>query len=275
MLPTALRPLTAGEVIDTTFTLYRRNFLLFFAISAVPRLATLAAGLIQTQFFGDVATAPMKNVGVTALVYTVAAVIGVFVYLFAQGGTIIAVTEIYLGRTTTMAAAFERVWNEFGTLFGVVMLSGLAIGGGLILLVVPGVYLACRLLVCVPAALIENLGPSEALSRSFDLTRDNAGRAFLVILVYTAIAFAAGTVAAIPTFVIVLSKGAPTIARTWTQLILILQFFTNSLINPLILIASSVFYFDLRIRKEAFDLQFMMDPDSAHIARVRAPGSIL
>ena len=36
---------------------------------------------------------------------------------------------------------------------------------------------------------------------------------------------------------------------------------TLSLI-PFLLIASAVFYFDLRVRKEAFDLQFMMDPES-------------
>jgi hypothetical protein len=28
-------------------------------------------------------------------------------------------------------------------------------------------------------------------------------------------------------------------------------------------IATAVFYFDLRVRKEGFDLQFMMDPDAA------------
>jgi hypothetical protein len=32
------------------------------------------------------------------------------------------------------------------------------------------------------------------------------------------------------------------------------------LVSPFLLIATSVFYYDLRVRKEAFDLQLMMNP---------------
>ena len=39
------------------------------------------------------------------------------------------------------------------------------------------------------------------------------------------------------------------------------------LVSPLLLIANSIFYFDLRVRKEGFDLQFMLDPNSAHLGR--------
>jgi hypothetical protein len=35
------------------------------------------------------------------------------------------------------------------------------------------------------------------------------------------------------------------------------------LVTPILRIATAVFYFDLRVRKEGFDLQFMMDPNSA------------
>lgn len=34
------------------------------------------------------------------------------------------------------------------------------------------------------------------------------------------------------------------------------------LVTPILRIATAVFYFDLRVRKEGFDLQFMMDPNS-------------
>src|SRR5271163_2101998 len=33
-----LRPLSTGEILDRTFTLYRRNFLLFLGISAIPHV---------------------------------------------------------------------------------------------------------------------------------------------------------------------------------------------------------------------------------------------
>src|SRR5260370_38442849 len=43
-----LRPLSIGELLDRTFSLYRRNFLLFIGISAIPQLLVLAMRLSQT-----------------------------------------------------------------------------------------------------------------------------------------------------------------------------------------------------------------------------------
>jgi hypothetical protein len=37
-------------------------------------------------------------------------------------------------------------------------------------------------------------------------------------------------------------------------------FIANVLVVPVITIASSILYYDLRVRKEAFDLQMMMAP---------------
>ena len=42
-----LRPLSIGEILDRTFTLYRRNFLLFLGITAIPRLLSLGLNLAQ------------------------------------------------------------------------------------------------------------------------------------------------------------------------------------------------------------------------------------
>jgi len=42
-----LRPLSIGEILDRTFTLYRRYFLLFVGISAIPQILVLAFRLAQ------------------------------------------------------------------------------------------------------------------------------------------------------------------------------------------------------------------------------------
>jgi hypothetical protein len=47
------------------------------------------------------------------------------------------------------------------------------------------------------------------------------------------------------------------------------SFVAEVLVTPFLLIATSVFYYDLRVKKEAFDLQMMLDP--ANVASV--PGS--
>jgi hypothetical protein len=43
------------------------------------------------------------------------------------------------------------------------------------------------------------------------------------------------------------------------------------LAQPILLIATSIFYYDLRVRKEAFDLQLMMNPGGPAPA---GPGSV-
>src|SRR6202162_3393824 len=109
--------------------------------------------------------------------------------------------------------------GQAGILFGVLMLQGLAVISGMILLILPGIYAACRLITCVPAALLENLGPSESLSRSFALTKDNAGRSFVIYLLYFAIFYAIFFLLAFPFMVAVgLSTRNPAMVTLWTML---------------------------------------------------------
>ncbi len=280
MFDTNLRPLSLGEILDRTFTLYRQNFLLFFGITAIPYTLNLALGLFQIWYFGAATAKGIQALsamvtGPRLLFTLLSMVVGGLVYIFSEGGTILAITQLYLGRQTSMAAALQGVWDEFGTLFGVVILNGLAVGVGFICLIVPGIYLLCRLMVCLPAALVEKLGASESLSRSFELTRDNAGRAFMILLVFFAVSIAGGTMIGVVLIPLTLTHRDPSELRLVASATIVLQMVVNALVAPVLLVASSVFYFDLRVRKEAFDLQFMMNPNSEHIARTRAPGSIL
>lgn len=44
-----LRPLSLGEILDRTFSLYRRHFMLFLGITAIPNLLVLAYNLATTM----------------------------------------------------------------------------------------------------------------------------------------------------------------------------------------------------------------------------------
>jgi len=268
-----LRPLSLGEILDRTFSIYRKNFLLFVGITAIPQLLVLALRLAQTLFFFPVG---QRNVpgeqlqgrpgfgGLVAL-GIVGVIVGVVVYLvaylFAQGGTVFAVSELYLGRTTTIGAALGRMRGQLGSLFGVLMLNGLVAGLAFLLLIIPGIYVACRLITCVPAALLEDLGPRSSLERSWGLTKDYAGRAFVINLLYFVLAYAAAFLFTLPFGVaIALSAKNPEALRLWTAISHLGEFVGEVLVSPILTIATAVFYYDLRVRKEAFDLQFMMNP---------------
>jgi hypothetical protein len=287
-----LRPLSIGELLDRTFSLYRRNFLLFIGISAIPHLFVLAVKLAQ------VAVMPVATQGATLppatefqaasgatvtgnpVAYFAIMVLSVVVYvaaiLFSQGGTVFAVSELYLGRTTTIGESFSRAKGEVWTLFGVLFLNGLVLFVSFLLLIIPFFYMTCRLSVAVPAALLENLGPRASLERSFALTKDNAGRAFLIYLLYFVILYAAVALIAIPFgFGIVFSRNDPVMLRTWSALSEVGSFAAEVLITPILTIAIAIFYFDLRVRKEAFDIQMMMNPLAGGIPGPRGTATLL
>ncbi len=289
MAEPALRPLSLGEILDRTFSLYRRHFVLFVGITAIPHLLILGMNLWQAIFMrapqlttkGPLGTQIHRPAGPTGIMALglawaiVALVVYLIAYLFSQGGTIYAVSELYLGRTATVESSLRRVWGQLANLFGVIILNGLVIGVSFIFLIIPGIYMACRLITCVPAALLEDLGARESLERSFFLTKDNAGRAFLIYLLYFFLTYAAALLIAGPLGIAIAMHGKdPNTLRILTALLQVATFLIGIVIGPVLLIATSLFYYDLRVRKEAFDLQLMMNPSGNIAGPSRVPSII-
>src|SRR6187399_411910 len=101
-----LRPLSLGEILDRTFTLYKSNIVLFAALAGIPRIPALALGLIQVQGLveGKSFFDPMSLL-LTLLTY----VVGIAGYVYSQGSSVITVSELYLGRGISINDALRRV----------------------------------------------------------------------------------------------------------------------------------------------------------------------
>ncbi len=263
-----LRPLSLGELLDRTFFLYRRNFLLFAGIAAIPYalffVINLAAALMPTfaRLSPSTGMAP-RQLAVAAvsggLIALVAGIAGAIAFLFSVGATVFAVSEIYAGRRTTIRESLRRVRGHAGTIFGVLVLSGLVVVAGFIALIFPGIYLMCRICVATPAALLEDLGPADSIRRSFALTRNFAGRAFMIYLLYFAMAWGVIAVFQFPFMIMVaVTAKQAQLQVLWRVLLQVGNFLGSVLVAPVSTIGFSLFYYDLRVRKEAFDLQMMM-----------------
>jgi len=263
-----LRPLSLGELLDRTFFLYRRNFWLFIGIAAVPYSFFFVINLITASLplltraiaSGQVQSgAAAGAAAVGGLLALVGALAGAVAFLFSVGASVFAVSEIYGGHQTSIRASLARVRGHSGTIFGVLFFSGLITVAGFIALVIPGVYLMCRVCVATPAALLEEIGASDSIRRSFDLTRNFAGRAFMIHLLYFAVVFGVVAVLQFP-FMALAEINAKNIqlAALWTVLTQVGDFLRNVLVAPVSTISFALFYYDLRVRKEAFDLQMMM-----------------
>jgi uncharacterized membrane protein len=112
----------------------------------------------------------------------------------------------------------------------------------------------------IPAAVMEDLGVRRAMRRSKQLVAGRKGRIFLLLLLLFVLYCVAG-VLQIPFSILLLhSRSAEHIVGQFISLMV--AFLCSSLIGPVASIALYLFYIDERVRREAFDIEFLMDKTS-------------
>jgi hypothetical protein len=188
-----------------------------------------------------------------------------------------------------MAIAAFIVYLPFGVIFAVYLVFVFAYGGSkglfahpaaggdpkaamvlgcatgiFVLLCIPAVIyaivMALRYSLAVPALVVEDLKARKALRRSVELSRGSLGRIFVMGLLISIIQIGLALVTQI-FFVIAAFKAAAHhgVLPLWVQVAQqIVGFFTNSFIGPMYATGLTLFYYDQRIRKEGFDIEWMM-----------------
>jgi len=252
-----LRPLTVGELLDRTFFYYRQHFVMFVGIAALPGLLTLALQ-VTTIFF--------KPAEAGVVLTVVLALAAAFVYLvttmLTHGATVVAVSHILLGRETHIAQAFNTIRPRIGKLIFISFNVALRVLLGALLLIVPGILLALRYSLAIPVAVLEDAGASASLRRSAALTKGHRGRILLVYFLLFVLMMIASMLWPFLTMLIAaIVSPAVRIGQqvVWVQLMLQFgNYVTTSLLGPIVTIAMTLVYYDERVRKEAFDLEHMM-----------------
>lgn len=302
MEPSELRPLTLGELLDRTFTLYRRDFWLFVGIMAIPAAISVPLSMMLSlrQGGATAGTRPLPA-NVLGFVFSFLALffVSFFVYSMAVGATTFAVSESYLGQKSTVRSAYGKIRGKFWRMVGAVGAAGLRIFGMVLLVsigagvltavvaaalpaasrgvpVIAGVVVgtiviasaigfvlvgvwSLRYAVCVPALLLENLQARASLRRSVQLTQGRRWQMFVAVLLCTVIAYAGVIVFQGPFLVTMMLAGRGGQVPQWLTFVSAVSGAVGGAITgPLLLIVLVLCYYDSRIRKEAFDLQFMM-----------------
>src|SRR5262245_54890753 len=254
-----LRPLTVGELLDRTFFLYRRHFLLFVGIAALPNLIVLSFQLFQL-------VAAPRSLGGTlmTLAWMLTMIVVYFVTIaISQGATIIAVSQIQLEREASASGAFAAIRSRIGEIALVILGMGLRIVLGFLFFIIPGVYLSIVWSLTIPVVVLERRGLSASLARSAELTRGHRGRIFLIYFLLLVLVYIVMILVQVPVMVgIAISSGANStgdLPPSAEIIIALSSFVTTSLVSPIVTIALSLVYYDERVRKEAFDLQHMLE----------------
>lgn len=280
-----LCPMTIGEVLDRTFRLYRSDFWLFAGIMSLPFFVLFIFNVTITALTrAPLATAGTPHAPQVSSALILAGIGGAFLVLIltfvlssvGQAATIFAVSDIYLGRPTSIRGSFGQVRGHILQVLGVIFLVGLLVFVGFIFLVIPGITLACRTGVAVPAAMLEDEGPSTAISRSMELTRGFAMQMFLIFVLTWVLALIAGVVLQLP-FTIMAATPRPHLLPFGLVILqYVTAFISQVLVAPVGGIAFSLMYYNLRVRKEAFDLEHLMGAMGTGPATGgSAPGAVL
>jgi hypothetical protein len=166
-----------GDVLSEAWNLYKRFLVQFFltalVVFAVLDLLSALAGAAA----GD---------GVAAGLFwgLIAFVIGIVGYFWVQGALVELVRDVRDGRADrSIGETYATVQPRLPALIAAGILAALGIGIGLILFVVPGLFLLTIWSMLVPVIVIEGRAAGESFSRSREIVRGNGWPVFGLILI--------------------------------------------------------------------------------------------
>jgi hypothetical protein len=233
-----VRAMSFGEILDAGFRLVRNHFTLLVGMAAV---LYIPAALVSANTIGQPAAA--ASVPTVLMVLTFGLVFIVISPVVAAGITY-AVGEVYLGRTPTISQCLRFGFSILLPLVGTTLLWFLALDVGFVLFIIPGIYLALAFLLIWQVMVLERVFGLAALRRSRELMRDNLLRGFGVLFVAGLIYLVIGgafqlLIGFIPLIGPIGSGLAQAVGAAYTSAV------------------SVVLYFDIRCRKEAFEVQHL------------------
>ncbi len=245
-----IRELSIGGILDQAINLTKNHFGAFFSVVAVTLLpfGLIQAGvniafmpqdvpLIQTEEeAAAVRQALMENLPILGG----AVLLSLLVVPIANAALVRIVANTYLGESTSLGDAIGSAFGMIIPLYWTWLLMMIAITGGMILCVVPGIIAAFWFSLATQVVVIEKINGFAALKRSRELMRGNVGTVFILSLVLGMISVSA-------------QGGAMMIPQAHAKA------FITVVINCVTTVFTSaamvVFYFSCRCGYEQFDLQ--------------------
>jgi hypothetical protein len=270
-----LRPMGIGDILDTTFRLYRQRFLTFLLIALIVyvpyaillalfqpfQMAQTPVNQQQVPFQqrqteqvlqGQVQQPPIMAANPVGAVL---GIIGFFVFAvvllpLCSAAMVHNISGSYLGESLTAGQSYARAAPSLLGLVGTQFLVTLAIIGGCFLCIVPGIIFSLWFLVVMPVVILESKAGPTAMKRSRELMRGNVNKGFIL-------AFAVGVLS----FIVAWSLGKLTVLVPLPHpaIGVFFSIVLQSLILPIQTAPWILLYYDLRIRKEAFDLERLAD----------------
>lgn len=127
-----------------------------------------------------------------------------------------------------------------------------------LLATVYGTWMFLRLSLGIPASVVEELPARRALKRSIELSKGSLGRILVLGVLVYAIRMIIGIVLSLPFLFSFFRHPGQPVSVGMLAVQQVAAFITNTLIGPIYATGLTLFYYDQRIRKEGFDIEWMM-----------------
>ena len=269
-----LRPLGIGEILDVAIKVYTRNAGTLFRLVAIVVVPVQVIGLLiilstfpdslagvqQNPFAPDPnAPVPQFDGEEFAIFFAgnmLAVILGFIAGVLATGACFKAISDAYLGASAEWRSSLRFSARHLHSLLWVGLLTLLATMVGAIFCIAPGVWLWASFAVATPALLTEGTRGTKGLGRSFNLVQGRWWPTFAVLVL-------AALLAGVVNSIIGGGVGALTFTDLGQNVVLIQTLnaiataIGSILATPFTAAVVAVLYFDLRVRKEGFDLQLL------------------
>lgn len=260
---TNIRPMALADIIDSAINMYRHNFLPFFLITAiayVPAVLAQFATVMMLSRMGSLSEggADMWLVGGTfVVVFTASWLVYAVAVPLAQGALIWAVSRRYLGRSISVGQAYAEVIQRFWQILLVILVTGAATMVGAMMCLIPGLILGVMLSFAVPEVVLNDRPAFEAIGESWDLARYDFWKVLSTLIVLSLLVAIVAQALAAP-----LTLGVFALSSVVDEFLIqavgqTLKVIVQAVLQPVAIIGTILLYYDLRIRRDGFDLQLL------------------
>ena len=238
-----MSPRSLNDLLSETFGIYGQQFRQLVGIAAILHVPVSLIAF---------------TLGSGAASYWTEGVLRLLVGMVTYAAVALAVGQHYLTRKVHLADCYSRIsWRAMSlAALSLALAVSAGVGVALSFLIVPLIVSVMYLVywsVAIPVVVVEGHKPTEALKRSYRLVRGSWWRVFAVLMVLSLVMIGLGLVITIP-FAIA-SWLAPAEATGIGDFIQLLGAITvSSVVPPVFAIAGTLLYYDLRVRKENYDM---------------------
>jgi hypothetical protein len=281
-----LRPLAIGELLDLAIRIYRARFAsLVKAVAVVVAPVSVLGALVQVSASpdannlvrtpGDTAPDTLGDLGDFWAFLAGILVVGLLTFVASQLATAASlriVSGAYLDEEPEWRESLRFAVSKLRSLLWLAVVFAVLLGLATLACIVPGIYFYVAWAVAVPVLLIEDVRGRRALKRSRALVRGRWWSTAAVVVL--SLILAAIVQAALSGLLLgVLARGGNDVVDAVAGAVA--NTAASALTTPFTAAVIAAVYFDLRVRKEGFDLELLARRVGVEPPAGAGPGGIL